>query len=85
MGLFAFLTRRNAGNHLADTLRKLEARVGELESLQVSREIEWRETRDKLLRYLKRVSEVERRTGTDDSPARRRLLALKFPNSTGGD
>jgi len=92
VALFGFLSGRNQGNHLADTLRKLEGRVGELEALQVSREIEWKETKDKLLRHLKRVQELERRSTQDETNptgyagmARDAVLRAKFGRNTGGE
>lgn len=73
-----FLRWFRPSKHLADTLHALEARVAELESLQLQRELLWRETQDKLLRYLKRVQEVERREGTGGNGSRAALMAAKF-------
>lgn len=84
MALFGLWKRVEPVNDLADTLAELTRRVADLEALQVSREIEWKETRDKLLRHLKRVSELDRRTGDGGSPARRALLSAKFPNMREG-
>lgn len=66
---------------LSDTLQAVADRVDALERTQLGHELEWRETRDKLLRYLKRVQEIERReTPATNGPrgASRALLAAKF-------
>jgi len=88
MALADFLARLYRPNDLADTLHGLSRRVASLEDIQLRRELEWTETRDKLLRYLKRLQELDRRQGgTEVGPSwkesRQRLMAAKFPKREG--
>jgi hypothetical protein len=68
----------------------LEARVRELEAIQLQREIEWAAVSEKLQRYLKRISAVEGRAaareegGGELAPQTRALLQMKFPQQKGG-
>lgn len=67
----------------------LEARVRALEDLQLKREVEWAETSEKLLRYLRRISAVEQRAaeregGASSDPVTTALLRSKYPHANGG-
>jgi len=64
-------------------VQELRALVEGLEASQLARELEWRETKDQVMRHLKRVQAIKQHAeGRDqDNPARPRLadvLALKF-------
>lgn len=69
---------------LREEVAQLRAQVRELDGLQLSREMTFRELSDKALKYLKRVQELQRRGETSESDqseqVSRHLLALKFPN-----
>lgn len=54
---------RGAGNPAParSTLQALEARVSELETVQVTREIQWQETRAALDRMVKRMGALDQR------------------------
>jgi hypothetical protein len=71
---------------LVARLEALEAKLAALETLQLDRELQWTETKDKLLRYLKRVQELDRRHGSNSggegdahASALAQVLALKYP------
>lgn len=75
---------------LEGRVEALEAKIAALEALQLDRELQWTETKDKLLRYLKRVQELDRRhggagNGSDDghAAALAQVLALKYPKRGG--
>jgi lipoate-protein ligase A len=73
-----------------ELVEQLRERLTALEQLQTGREIEWADTRERLLKYLRRV---EGRAARDKqladaqdpmASARATALALKFPNRAGG-
>jgi hypothetical protein len=78
---------------LATEVADLRTKVDGLDALQVDREIAWKETRDKLLRYLKRVQELDRRENGGDDESRESanprtaqiaaILGMKFPKKEG--
>lgn len=73
-----------------EAFQALAKRVEELERIQLDRELQWTETKDKLLRYLKRVQELDRRDQPQEpeTPAGRpslsSVISAKFPRQTGG-
>lgn len=76
MGLRSWLLQplRAEIDALSDDLEKHKAD-------ELAMALEWRETRDKLLRYLKRIQEVESRGGGEDKGARAArdlVMQMKF-------
>lgn len=73
---------------LVTELAELRSKVEQLEGLQLDRELQWTETKDKLLRYLKRVQELDRRAGEEPGGNAARaaqlakVLETKFPHGT---
>lgn len=71
---------------LSEQIAALTLRVEALDGLQVTREAEWAETRDKLLRWLKRSQELDSRQRRELETAAPRtalvsaVLQSKFPN-----
>lgn len=97
MGLIARIRRRfsppqppPAPSPIVDpnALQALADRVERLEAMQLDRELQWTETKDKLLRYLKRVQELDRRAADPATADRANQLAnvisAKFPRAAGG-
>lgn len=72
------------------TLAALEARVSELEAVQINRALEWAETAEKIKRYLARISAVEGRAAarekgtTTTDPTVAAVLKAKFPRIAEG-
>lgn len=88
MGLFDRLFGRPGARRSDDLaelrgeIAQLRAQVRDLDALQVSREMTFRELSDKALKYLKRVQELDRReqldgAGEDDLVSE--VLRRKFP------
>jgi hypothetical protein len=74
----------NAQN-LRGEVQELRATVEGLESLQLAREIEWRETKEQVFRHLKRAAAI-RQHQEDPEPASSRpsaatVLAMKYRNA----
>lgn len=76
---------------LAGGVATLKNRLEELEARQVDREIAFTETRDAVLRHLKRLDELTRRTEarkdgtTDERAAARALLMQAKMRAQGGE
>lgn len=73
-----------------EAVEQLAERVTALEQLQTQREIEWADTRDRLLKYLRRIEgraarekQLEEETADPMALARRTALQLKFPRNNG--
>ena len=89
MGLFdRFFGRPGASRsddlaQLRAEVAQLAAHVRDLDALQVSRELTFRELSDKALKYLKRVQELDRRESLehagDDGDLMAEVLRRKFP------
>jgi hypothetical protein len=65
----------------------LTARLEALDDVQLKREMDWKEIRDQLKRYLSRAAAYEQRARQreegEHDPTTAALLALKFPNNRG--
>lgn len=62
-------------------LSELERRVGELEARELAHDIAWSESKEQISRHLKRVAEIERRSGKGAdpiSPLTQQLLDIKL-------
>lgn len=89
MGLFDRLFGRPGARRSDDLaelrgeIAQLRAQVRDLDALQVSREMTFRELSDKALKYLKRVQELDRReqleNGAGDDDVLGEVLRRKFP------
>ena len=67
-------------------VQELRAAVAALEAVQLDREVQWTETKDQVLRHLKRVQAVRAHQDAKDEPNGdlvARVLASKFPRSGG--
>lgn len=71
--------------NLADEVQGLRAAVEALEAVQLEREVQWTETKDQLLRHLKRVQAIKQHQSQADdrSDLVAHVLARKFPRSGG--
>ena len=70
--------------HGLEEVRALRDALDALEGQQLAREIEWRETKDQVMRHLKRVQAVEGARKDAPDPTTQRLLELKFGARHGG-
>jgi len=67
-------------------VQELRAAVAALEAVQLDREVQWTETKDQVLRHLKRVQAIRQHQEEADKPDNglvARVLASKFPRSGG--
>jgi hypothetical protein len=66
-------------------VRELRAAVAALDAVQLDREVQWTETKDQVLRHLKRVQAIRQHQEEDkpDNGLVARVLASKFPRSGG--
>jgi hypothetical protein len=97
MALFGFLRRKRASpvppvapdklEALEGILAQIRRELDELKGSEALRELQHRELTDKVLRYMKRIQEVERRaeerangqSGGSRAALAARILDLKFP------
>lgn len=85
--LGAILARFLGLGPLLDGLAEIRALRDALEGLegqQLAREIEWRETKDQVMRHLKRVQAIKGSAQSPQDATTQRLLALKFPRAQEG-
>lgn len=76
---------------LTQEIFRLNGRVTDLENVQLKRELEWSETKDQILRHLKRAGaikqHIDERTSEEPTatrPAPAVVLAAKFPRTQQG-
>lgn len=89
MGLLSWWRRTRQARiaSLVQEVFALKARVTELEEVQLRREVEWRETKDQVLRHLKRINAVKQhedareaasQSGDHERPPVAAVLAAKY-------
>jgi DNA repair ATPase RecN len=73
-----------------EDVQQLKDRLTALEELQTRRELEWTDTRERLLKYLRRIEgraarekQLEEEAADPMALARRTALQLKFPRNNG--
>ena len=76
----SFLARFLNGRRDLSQLRELAERVAQLEARELAHDIAWSESKEQISRHLKRVSEIERRSKSDNpmSAVQHQLLELKL-------
>jgi len=78
------LQAAEAAQTLQVEVRELAGKIEALEAVQLAREVQWTETKDQVLRHLKRVQAVRQHQDADPAAElRNQLIARKFPR-TGG-
>lgn len=75
------LESAEAAQNLQGEVQELHAKVVALEAAQLDREVQWTETKDQVLRHLKRVQAIRQHSQEPDTGAelRNQLIARKFP------
>jgi len=72
--------------NLSVDVGELRTKIEALEALQLDREVQWTETKDQVLRHLKRVQAIRQHQEAEEpaqSPVVAQLLARKFPRNGG--
>lgn len=73
--------------NLAVDVGELRSKIEALEALQLEREVQWTETKDQVLRHLKRVQAIRQHQQDAEEPAGRpslaAVIAAKYRNQGG--